>query len=183
MKWPKRLKKRGAFCLCCKKWLDETLNKSPSTALLMQRMELEMLVPEMRLSGSSTRKPCSRSTSQDPLSGRPSRWITSPIRTGVDSLETQKRHGWVFQASRRKTAGGLQTKRRWQWSEGRVAGTIRLSADTSQWGAVIWSRWWSATWQPLVPPPLGPSNGCWRLHRGSRDQGADCRAADRWQCI
>lgn len=50
-----------------------TLNISPSTARLMQRMEFEMLVPEMRLSGCKTRKPCSLSTNQDPPSEWPSR--------------------------------------------------------------------------------------------------------------
>lgn len=50
-----------------------TLNISPNTARLMQRMELEMLVPEMRLSGSKTRKPFSLSINQDPPSDWPSR--------------------------------------------------------------------------------------------------------------
>lgn len=65
-----------------------TLNMSPSTARLMQRMELEMLVPEMRVSGYKTRKPCSLSTNQDPPSERPSRCTRSPQRTGISSLET-----------------------------------------------------------------------------------------------
>lgn len=68
------------------RWLFLTLNISPNTARLMQRMELEMLVPEMRLSGRKTRKPFSLSINQDPLSDWPSRWTTSPRQTGVPSL-------------------------------------------------------------------------------------------------
>lgn len=49
-----------------------TLNSSPSTARLMQRMELEMLVPDTRLSGRKTRKPLSLSINQDPASDWPS---------------------------------------------------------------------------------------------------------------
>ena len=51
-----------------------------------------MLVPEMRLSGSRTRKPCSLSTTQDAPSEWPSRCTTSPRRTGVVSLERRERN-------------------------------------------------------------------------------------------
>lgn len=98
--WCKNIQRRHRSVY--KNWFDvivivrtSTLNMSPSTARLMQRIELEMLVPEIRLSGSKTRKPCSLSMTQRPPSGWPSRWTTSPHLTGVVSLETtQRKDSW-----------------------------------------------------------------------------------------
>lgn len=105
-----------------------TLNISPSTACLIQRMELEMLVPERRLSGSKTRKPCSLSTTRDPPPERPSRCTTSPQQTGVISLEIPKE--WPFYTvMRQRTHKHVNCK-----------GT-RTMTDNSVRPPLIWALW------------------------------------------
>lgn len=161
-----------------------TLNICPNTARLMQRMELEMLVPEMRLSGSKTRKPFSLSINQDPPSHWPSRWTTSPVQTGVISLYIYTGGCFQWQNSISVTDVTIKCMSIFQQQYPSIFSfTIRLSADTSQLNAKFWNMRQSVFWGQVSPPHPKPSSDYSDLQKGRHGQEPSYRNTEEQICF